>query len=364
MITAKSLTSSLLKAFAFAIGIVIFFWFMYTVISVVLLFLLAVVFAVIINAPVTWLEKKKVPRAWAAVIVILLIYIVIGLLSWLIFPMVSIQLKSLIANLPVYAEKIEKMFSAWKAEYFHWMNQSVQENKITSHLPDITNTLWKLGGYSISLLESLVLFLVLASLTAYMVIYPRPLLEFYLSLFPLRLRDKSERAFVKTSSMLIGWMRANLIGGVIQGISVVVFLSLMNVPGAWVWGALAFISQMIPKVGFYLMSIPPTLVALSISPLTALWVFIFFIAMDEILGDFVMPKIRSSSMNLHPVAIIFVLLTMGSAFGFTGILLSTPVAAFLKAYYEEFYLSVLNSDDKMEQRIDSMIQRSNPKKVV
>ncbi len=56
-------------------------------------------------------------------------------------------------------------------------------------------------------------------------------------------------------------------------------------------------------------------------------------------------------------------MTMGSAFGFTGILLSTPVAAFLKAYYEEFYLSALNSDDKMEQRIDSMIQRSNPKKV-
>jgi putative permease len=137
----------------------------------------------------------------------------------------------------------------------------------------------------------------------------------------------------------------------------------MNVPGAWVWGALAFISQMIPKVGFYLMSIPPTLVALSISPLTALWVFIFFIAMDEVLGDFVMPKIRSSCMNLHPVAIIFVLLTMGSAFGFTGILLSTPVAAFLKAYYEEFYLSILNSDDKMEQRIESMIQRSKSKKI-
>jgi predicted PurR-regulated permease PerM len=162
--------------------------------------------------------------------------------------------------------------------------------------------------------------------------------------------------------MLIGWMRANLIGGAIEGISVIIFLSIMNVPGAWVWGMLAFLSQMVPKVGFYIMSIPPTLVAFSISPLTALWVFIFFLVLDELLGDFIMPRVRSSSMNLHPVAIMFFLLIMGSAFGFTGILLSTPLAAFAKSFYEEFYLGNLKSDVKMNQRIEAIINRSRSQK--
>jgi predicted PurR-regulated permease PerM len=359
-----NLTSSLVKAFAFAIGIVVLFLFMRTVISTVLLFVLAVVFAIIINAPVNWLEKRRVPRGWATLIVLLLVFVVFGLLSWLIIPVVSAQFKSLIANLPVYVANIEKMVSSWRAEYFSWIKEPTHQHGVASNLPSISNTLWKLGGYSISLLGSVLLFLVLISLTAYMVIYPRPLLRFYLSLFPRNQREKAESAFVKTSFMLIGWMRANLIGGTIQGISVIVFLSIMNVPGAWVWGVVAFISQMIPKIGFFLMSIPPTLVALSISPMTALWVFAFFLAIDEILGDFIMPRLRSSSMNLHPVTIIFFLLVMGSAFGFIGILLSTPMAAFVKSFYEEFYLSKLKTDVKMEQRIDAMINKSKPKAAV
>jgi predicted PurR-regulated permease PerM len=130
----------------------------------------------------------------------------------------------------------------------------------------------------------------------------------------------------------------------------------MNVPGAWVWGVLAFFAQMIPRIGFFIMTIPPTLVALSISPAKALWVFVFFLAMDEIVGDFIMPRLRSRSMNLHPVAIIFFLLIMGAAFGFIGVLLSTPVAAFAKSFYEEFYLTRSTNDERMEKRIESIIQ--------
>ena len=161
--------------------------------------------------------------------------------------------------------------------------------------------------------------------------------------------------------MLIGWMRANLIGGVIQGVAVIVFLSIMKVPGAWVWGVLAFFSQMIPRMGFYIMALPPTLVALAISPMTALWVFVFFLTLDEVLGDFIMPRLRSSSMSLHPVAIMFFLLVMGSAFGFTGILLSTPLAALSKSFYEEFYLTGLKPDEKTKQRVEAMIHKSRPK---
>ena len=158
--------------------------------------------------------------------------------------------------------------------------------------------------------------------------------------------------------MLIGWMRANLIGGSIEGVSVIIFLNIMNVPGAWVWGLLAFGAQMIPRIGFYIMSVPPTLVALTLNPVAALWVFLFFLAIDEILGDFIMPRLRSSSMSLHPVTIMFFLLAMGAAFGFMGILLSTPMAAFAKSYYEEFYLNRLKPDDKIEKRIEAIIHQS------
>ncbi|MFI5130999.1 MAG: AI-2E family transporter [Chitinophagales bacterium] len=351
-----NLTSALIKAFAFAIGIGILFLFARSVMTVVLLFLLSIVFAMILNAPVTWLERKKIPRAWGTFLLIFLILLIVGLVSWLIVPMVGAQLKSLMNDLPVYIDKIQAMLSSWKSDYFPWIDKGNAQKDIAQNLPPLTNTLWTLGGYSISFLSSFLSLLVILSLTAYIVIAPGPLLRFYLSLFPIRLRDNAANAFAKTSGMLVGWMRSNLIGGSIKAVSVTVVLNIMNVPGAWVWGVLAFFADMIPRIGFFIMVIPPTLVALSISPMKALWVFLFFLAMDEIVDDLIMPRLRSRSMNLHPVAIMFFLLIMGAAFGFIGALLATPVAAFAKSFYEEFYLTRLTNDERMEKRIESIIQ--------
>ena len=354
-IANKDLTSALTKAFVFAIGIGVLLVFARTVITVVLLFFLAIVFAMILNAPVTWLEKKKIPRAWGTFVVLFSILLIVSLVSWLIVPMVGVQLRNLVSNIPVYTEKIQAMLSSLKSDYFPWIDKGTAQKDIAQNLPPLKNTLWTLGGYSVSFLSSFLLVLVFISLTAYMVVSPAPLLRFYLSLFPIRLRENAANAFAKTSGMLIRWMRSNLIGGSIEAVSVIVFLNIMNVPGAWVWGLLAFFGQMIPRIGFFIMSIPPTLVALSISPMKALWVFVFFLAMDEIVDDFIMPRLRSYSMGLHPVVILFLLLIMGSAFGFIGILLSTPVAAFAKSFYEEFYLTRFTNDERMEKRIDSII---------
>jgi len=37
------------------------------------------------------------------------------------------------------------------------------------------------------------------------------------------------------------------------------------------------------------------------------------------------------------------------------------MAAFLKAFYEEFYLTRLKSDEKMDQRVEAMINKSRQK---
>ena len=58
-----SLYQALVKAIAFAAGIFILLWFLYTVLSIVLLLLLAIVVAISINAPVTRLEQKKHSQA-------------------------------------------------------------------------------------------------------------------------------------------------------------------------------------------------------------------------------------------------------------------------------------------------------------
>jgi predicted PurR-regulated permease PerM len=72
--------------------------------------------------------------------------------------------------------------------------------------------------------------------------------------------------------------------------------------------------------------------------MTPVWVIVFYVVSNEILGSFVAPKIRGQTMQLHPVLIIFFTLAFALAFGLLGALVATPAAAFFSAFYSEFYL--------------------------
>ncbi len=350
------LYKSLTKAIAYAAGIVILLWFLYKVSGAVLLLVLVIILALVINAPVAILEKKGMTRGWACLIVFGCILIVLGLLSWLIIPKISDQLTTLISNLPGYAEQLSKNISSWFKDYPE-AHKEIEEQGVglSQWIPSIPKTLLSIGNYSLSILTAILIGILFLSMVVYAVTTPRPLLQLYFSFFPLAQHGKATKALSDTSIMLIGWFKANLIGGTIRSVCITIFLSFMNVPGAFIWGAVAFFSELIPKLGFYTAAIPPILVALSISPSTALWTTVFFLAMDEIMGDFILPKLRSNSMKIHPVSTLFILLAMGAAFGVMGALLATPLTAIIKAYYEAFFIKRFKADAELEKRIDAIL---------
>lgn len=356
MQTPASLYRALTRAIAYAAGLVVLLWLLYKTAAALLLFLFAMVLAIVVNAAVVWLEKKGLRRGWACAVIFSTILLILLLLGWLIVPKVSEQVRLLVANLPVYADQLAKNVSSWFEDY-PAISQKIHEEsmEVSQWLPSLGQALTRIGNYSLTVISGLIIFILFVSIVVYSVVNPRPLLQIYFSLFRPARRDKAQRALVNTSNMLVGWMRSDLIGGSIEAVTTTIFLTIMGVPGAWVWGALTLFAELIPKIGFYIMSIPPILVALSVSPMTALWVTVYFIALDEIMADFVLPRLRSTTMRIHPVSILFVFLLMSSAFGLLGAILAAPVTAIIKAYYEEFYTD--RTDKLMEERIDGVLYR-------
>lgn len=337
-------------------GLVILLWFLLKILSIVLLGIFAIVLGLIINAPVSRLEKKGMKRWLACLIVFFIIFGITALLGWMVVPHMSNQLDVLIGNLPKYYASVSGYLDSLLRK-FPELRKEMSEggSSISSAIPSIGNTVMGIGNFSFSILGGVFVFIVFVCMVVFFVGNPKPIIELYLTVFPLKQREKAENAMKHTSVMLVGWMKSNLIGGAIEAVLVYGFLTLMNVPGALVWAALAFFSELIPKIGFYIMAIPPTLVALSVSPATALWCLVFFLLLNELISDFLMPKLRSSTMNIHPMSSLFLLLAMGTAFGLTGALLSTPLAAIIKAYYEEFYLRQFPEDPHLEQRTNEII---------
>jgi predicted PurR-regulated permease PerM len=105
---------------------------------------------------------------------------------------------------------------------------------------------------------------------------------------------------------------------------------------ALLFGVWAGITELIPYVGPWLGAAPPVLYALVQHPLSALWVALLFLAIQQLEGHLVVPKVMGKSLRLHPLLVIFGLLAGGEIYGFPGILVALPLLAAARAVWEFF----------------------------
>ncbi len=353
-----SLYRALARAVWLAASLFVGLWLLDTIMPIVLVFAFAAILAIALNRPVMWLEANRVPRVLGAIFVMASVLAVAGILGWLIVPHLTDQVTALGADLPEYASALVNRLAVALADSPAAEEQlRFDADMLSQLLPTVQAVATRVGRYTLSLVGVVVFVVVLITSVVYMLANPRPLLRGVLLALPVSQRDPTARAFARASMMVGAWLGSNLIVGSIEAVAVAIALTLLGVPGVFVWAALAFFAEFVPKLGPYLMGIPPLLVALAVDPWTALWVLVFYVILNEVMGDVVTPAIRGSQMDMHPVVLLFAALAMATAFGLLGALIATPLAGFVKAFYEEFYLARQPADVRLEERVGHILER-------
>ncbi len=345
-----------------AAGVFLLFWFLDAITFIVLFFTVVTILALALNPPVRWLEQRKWPR-WAGTLLVFAVIAAIGGgLGWLVIPRLLAELQTLVTQLPDYAISLADRVSSGLRDYPQLRERlQLDEAAVGRLLPTVQSFLMRVGQYTLSLLGLLVFFILLVSTVMYALIKPRPLLRGYLDAFPPHMRGPATRAFARGSQAVSGWLWSNAVVGAVEAVSSYFVLSYIGVPGALVWAAVTFFAELVPRLGPYLMAIPPAIVAFAVDPMDALWVVAWYTVMNELAGDFLAPLVRSKAMELHPVSQLFAVLAMGSAFGFLGALLATPVSGIGKAFYEEFYLARQPKDEvQQDERVDNLLDQDVP----
>jgi predicted PurR-regulated permease PerM len=352
-----NLFSTFKKLIFLTVAIILLVLFLNLVRAVVLVFLSAFILTITLNPLVTRLEEKKIPRSLGTFLTLAGIVSFVSLVGWLILPILTVEIGRVTRDLPQYLSLVtERVANLLGADLAILEREEITTLIAQQVLPTIQSVVFQIGQFSITLLNLLIFGAVLFSVLIYSLANPRPLIRTYLQIFPTRLRTKAERALVKGSNTTIGWLWASLIVGLVEGFLAATFLLIIGIPGALIWGVVTAFSELIPRVGPLIMTIPPVLIALAIDPVKALWVLIFYLIMQELAGDLLAPYVRSSQTEINPVLIIFFVVGLTYAFGFLGALIATPVAGFVKAYYEEFYLSGREMPD-LETRVEKVLKR-------
>jgi len=334
-----SLIASWLGFVLAAAAAVVALWFLQKIVIAILLLFFAVVVAIALSAPVEWFVRRGVRRRLAGPLTLALFFSVIGLLGWLVIPQLAGQTMLLVDQLPDFLARIDRQIAELLARYPDLQSYFSGGGSPMRNVAPAAGELFRgIGDVSLGLLGGTALAIIFFSTVAYVVLDPRPILRAYLGSLPLAYRRPGMRAYRRACRAVVGWTKASLVIGAIQSVAAFVFLTWMEVPGALVWAALAFFADFIPRIGGYVMALPPVVLSLTMGPMTAIWVGLFYLVSNEILGSVVAPKIRGQTMQLHPVLIIFFTLAFALAFGLLGAIVATPAAAFFSAYYSEFYL--------------------------
>jgi predicted PurR-regulated permease PerM len=143
---------------------------------------------------------------------------------------------------------------------------------------------------------------------------------------------------------LLSYMKGQLALSVIIGASAGIGLWILGATGllpnggkyALLFGVWAGITELIPYIGPWLGAAPPVLYALVQKPLSAVWVVLLFLGIQQLEGHIVVPKVMGHSLRLHPLLVIFGLLAGGEIYGFPGILVALPLLAAGRAAWEFF----------------------------
>lgn len=341
----------LAKVLYLAIGLVALVWFAHLIRYVLLAALLALILAVALNGPVTWLERRRVSRPAATALSFFAIAGVLAGVGWLVVPRLTEEVAELVSRVPDLVEDLQGRLGAL-------LGDSPEVQRQLSLVFDrglsLFEGLWRQVDV---VLGALALGLFVVALVLYTVVYLRPLLGWYVRSVPPAYRDAATRAFAKASQMVLGWVYATVILGGLKAVAVFLFLSAVGVAAPVVWSVVGFFGAFVPNVGFYLMSIPPVLMILAEDPMLALWTFLFLAAFSEFLGRFVSPWIYAETMRLNAVYVLFMTIAVGYAFGLIGVLIAVPVAGFVKAYYVEFYLARQPEVEGLDERVTAMVER-------
>jgi predicted PurR-regulated permease PerM len=279
------------------------------------------------------LLRQRVPR-WAAILVIYLciIGVVVGI-AILVIPAIVMQARDLVMELP----KLLHQGQQWLINHGVMTRElsaqeAVQQTAQTSGAQDtvglIAGAVWGFVGGVFGVITMLVL-------AFYMIVDADGIVTTFVRLFPRDRRARVEDACRRVTTKISAWLAGQLLLASIIGSTAAIGLFLLGVPFFYVLAIIAGVGEMIPIVGPILSAVPAIAVALSVRPMLALFVIIFFFAQQQLENHLLVPKIMQRQVGISAVVVIVALLIGGSLLGIVGAILAVPTAAILQVLFEE-----------------------------
>lgn len=317
--------------------------------TVVLPVILATIGYYLLRPILRVLEKLHIKKPWGILILFLGVSGLLTLVVFLVLPFLKLQVHNLSEDFPIYFKKLLVDFDALlRASIFSSFYESLDVNALTilESAPAnigkiITNTV---GGIAVGVTSflSALTGLVLAIATVPIILFyllkdGENLPKVFVKMLPPRIRKDTETLLRDADRQISSYIQGQILVAISIGVMVSIGFFIIGMDYALLLGVLAMFTSIVPYLGPLIAITPALIIAIVTSPFMILKLAVVWTVVQLIDGKFISPQIMGKSLKIHPITIIFVLLTAGSLFGVVGVLLGIPGYALLKVFVTHFF---------------------------
>jgi predicted PurR-regulated permease PerM len=316
-------------------AVVLILLLMWYAVDVLLLVFAGILFAVFLRGlSGTISGYTKLSEGWSLAIVIVFILLAFsGLVAWL-APSIVDQADELRRTLPQSIEKGEQ-----------WLSQFGLGRQIIERMPSLeeafsdgSNTLSRITGVFSSTLSAITNFVIIIFIGIYLAVDGRTYTNGLVRLFPIDKRPRISEVVHELGFTLWWWLLGKSAAMLIVAILTWIGLIFLGVPLALTLGLIAGLFDFIPNIGPIIAGLPAVLIALTVSPATALYVLIFYIVVQTVESYVLTPILQNKTVHLPPALTIFAQVLLGVLVGGLGLILATPLAAVVFVLVRMLYL--------------------------
>jgi predicted PurR-regulated permease PerM len=155
-------------------------------------------------------------------------------------------------------------------------------------------------------------------------------------------RERTDRILESILRQIGAYLIGALTIGLFAGICSWIFMAIAGIPYAGLLAVLVALLDLIPQIGATIGAVVVTLIALAVSPMTAVASAIFFIAYQQLENWVIYPTVMRSAVKVSNLAAIVAVLIGGTLFGVVGIVLSVPAYAAIRLIGKELVIPRLD----------------------
>ena len=327
-------------------------WLLSTTGSLLAPFVLAVVLAYVLDPLVDVLERRRIPRALAIVLLTLPVVSVLAALLFVGVPAALTQLGELAGKAPVFLARLADWLETLQARLLAVNLPFVDEDALLARLRGIDSdavvaflqerqealsgwiTTGVLGlGRGIGSAMGLLSYVVLTPVLAFYLLRDWDRITRAVSELLPRAKEAEITSFAKDyDSLLSRYFRGQITVAAAVGIITGLGLWVARFEYAGTLGLMVGVLSVVPYLGLLLSLVPALFIAFVSGSVVAslIKVAVVYTVAQVLEGTVISPRIVGESVGLHPVWIVLALALGGFFFGFVGLLIGVPIAAGLK----------------------------------